>query len=409
METITACRACSSTGLVEFLNLGDQPLSGVFPESITQEISAGPLRLMHCASCQLVQLGESYSHAEMYGVNYGYRSSLNSSMVAHLRNIASGLKRRVDLQAGDLICDIGSNDATFLDFFAGMDLFRVGVDPTIVKYESMYASDILQVPELFSDEAFLKVANKKAKLVTSIAMFYDLPDPVHFAKQIKNILDDSGVWFFEQSYAPWMQSSGAYDTICHEHLEYYSITSIRNILELAGMSILEVSTNASNGGSIAVTAVKSEQNPRLGEYAAWLLHNEDEMGANSIENWREFAKRVTIRKNSLNQLIDQITRSGKSIYGLGASTKGNVLLNYSEITSKLLPAIGEINTDKWGKFTPGSHIPIMDEKEIFELKPDYLLFLPWHFREFAIDKYSSYLHGGGKFIFPLPTVEVIGY
>lgn len=410
MKTLKECRVCGSANLVEVLSLGNQPLSGVFPKSAEQAITVGPLRLVHCAQCELVQLGESFPHDEMYGDNYGYRSGLNSSMVEHLENIARGLQRRLALDSGTVVCDIGSNDSTFLNFFLNTGAKLVGIDPTISKHAALYDPRIIKVPTLFSADAYESTGLSKANLITSIAMFYDLENPIVFAREINESLVNGGMWFFEQSYAPWMLNSGAYDTICHEHLEYYSLTSINNILSMSGFYISEVSTNSINGGSISVLAIKGERrDSQSSEYAEWLLSQEQKTGVNSLESWRLFGARVLQRRESLNDLIKQISSSGKSIYALGASTKGNVLLNYSKITNGEIPLIGEVNADKWGYLTPGSHIPIVDEKEILALNPDYLLFLPWHFREFAINKYSDYLRRGGKFIFPLPSVEVIGY
>jgi hypothetical protein len=410
MITISSCRICGGNQLEEFLNLGSQPLSGVFPSFVEQKITTGPLRLLRCDDCTLIQLGESYSADEMYGDNYGYRSGLNPSMVSHLTSISRGLRKFLNLSSGDVICDIGSNDGTFLSNFQDTDYTLVGIDPTIKKHKDLYLPRIKVAPNLFSAEVYDSLNVRKASLVTSIAMFYDLEDPIAFAKEIKSVLVPGGLWFFEQSYAPWMQSSGAYDTICHEHLEYYSLTSIKFILESAGLELVEVSTNTTNGGSIAVIARKPKgSKSQMNEYATWLLQNEDKSNTNTLTEWQNFAQKVVNRKESLNSLLSLISLSGKTVYGLGASTKGNVLLNYSKITSEVLPAIGEINSEKLGRFTPGSNIPIMDEKEVLNLQPDYLLFLPWHFREFAIHKYSDYLASGGRLIFPLPEVEVIGY
>ena len=208
-----------------------------------------------------------------------------------------------------------------------------------------------------------------------------------------------------------MQTSGAYETICHEHLEYYSLADLTNILKLSGFYIKDVSTNAINGGSITVLARKNSQalTDPSGEYYRWLTAEENRSQVNTFASWIAFAQRVESRRDSLRSLIGEITNAGKTLYGLGASTKGNVLLNYSNLDKSLIPAIGEVNPYKYGRVTPGSHIPIVSEEDILDIKPDYLLFLPWHFRENAIEKYSPYLTAGGRFIFPLPSVEVLGY
>ena len=411
MQIVAFCRVCRSSNLQEIINLGSQPLSGVFPQNEHEFVSSGELRLMRCAECGLVQLGSSFPSEEMYGENYGYRSGLNSTMVNHLERIAKGLIRRIDFAPNDVICDIGSNDGTFLKNFEGLSLKLIGIDPTAEKYRNHYPSGMKVVSEFFSSETYFANQSQKAKIVTSIAMFYDLENPVGFATQVNEVLCEDGYWLIEMSYAPWMQTSGAYDTICHEHLEYYSLGDLTNILKLSGFYIRDVSTNAINGGSITVLARKISQalTDPSGEYYRWLSAEESRSQVNTFASWIEFAQRVESRRDSLRSLIGEITNAGKTLYGLGASTKGNVLLNYSNLDKSLIPAIGEVNPYKYGRVTPGSHIPITSEQDILDIKPDYLLFLPWHFRENAIQKYAPYLTAGGRFIFPLPSVEVLGY
>lgn len=411
MSIVSICRVCNGRALDEIINLGNQPLSGVFPQNSNEIISSGDLQLMRCSECGLVQLGASFPSEEMYGENYGYRSGLNSTMINHLERIALGLIRKIDFVDHDIVCDIGSNDGTFLKNFAGSNLDLIGIDPTAGKYLSYYSPGVTVVADFFTEKIYYSHQARKAKLVTSIAMFYDLNDPVSFARQVNDVLREDGFWLIEMSYAPWMQTSGAYDTICHEHLEYYSLADLTNILKLSGFYIQDVSTNAINGGSIAILARKISQastNPP-GEYFGWLLEQEYKNRVNTLESWVGFAKTVESRRDSLRSLVFEITNAGKTIYGLGASTKGNVLLNYSRLDKSLIPLIGEVNPYKFGRVTPGSHIPIVPEQDILNLQPDYLLFLPWHFRENAIQKYSSYLTDGGRFIFPLPSVEVLGY
>lgn len=411
MSIISICRVCHSSAFDEIINLGNQPLSGVFPQNSEELISSGDLQLMRCSGCGLVQLGASFPSEEMYGENYGYRSGLNSTMVNHLERIAQGLIRKIDFENHDVVCDIGSNDGTFLKNFEGLDLDLMGIDPTAGKYLSHYPSIVKVVANFFSEEIYFTHQIRQAKLVTSIAMFYDLEDPVSFARQVNKVLREDGFWLIEMSYAPWMQNSGAYDTICHEHLEYYSLADLNNILKLSGFYIQDVSTNAINGGSIAVLARKISQIAANlpGEYFGWLLEQETQSRVNTLESWVKFAQTVESRRNSLRSLVSEITNAGKTIYGLGASTKGNVLLNYSHLDKASIPLIGEVNPYKFGRVTPGSHIPIVPEQDILNMRPDYLLFLPWHFRESAIQKYSAYLTDGGRFIFPLPSVEVLGY
>ena len=390
------------------LDFGELALTGVFPSSPEESIPTGRVRLCLCPDCGLVQLGETFPPNEMYGDNYGYRSGLNGSMVAHLERIVQRLQARSQLTAGDVVLDIGANDGTLLKAYDVPDVVRIGIDPTIAKFANFYPDDILAVPDFFSAKAFTTVSSKPAKIVTSIAMFYDLEDPVAFARDIAACLDDDGIWYFEQSYMPWMLRSGAYDTICHEHLEYYSLTVIKEILDRAGLHLLDAATNAVNGGSISVVAGKSPgEGPSV--YARWLLEQEAADRVHSPDVWVDFRDRVLNRQRALRSLLEDIVAEGKTVMGLGASTKGNVLVLTTPVTDDLMSQVGDVNPYKFGRCLPGSHIPIVSEADVLAQNPDYLLVLPWHFRETFMTTLSGYLAGGGRLIFPLPDLEVVGY
>lgn len=254
---IDRCRVSGSENLISVLSLGNQALTGVFPKSPADQITVGPLELVWCPDSGLLQLAHSYEASEMYGENYGYRSGLNQSMVDHLTEKVAWLERLVPLGAGDVVLDIGSNDSTTLKAYQTKGLRRIGIDPTGEKFKQYYPSDIALVPTFFSADAYRSVEKKPARIVTSIAMFYDLDAPVEFAKQIESILADDGVWHFEQSYMPSMLRLNSYDTICHEHLEYYSLSTVKRIVEMAGLRLVGVVMNGVNGGSFAVTAAKA--------------------------------------------------------------------------------------------------------------------------------------------------------
>ena len=261
------------------LDLGEQALTGVFPRRREDPVTVGPLRLVWCPESGLLQLAHSYDLGEMYGENYGYRSGLNRSMVEHLTQKVRELERLADLEPGATVLDIGSNDATSLKAYSTPSLKRVGIDPTGAKFRQYYPDDITLVPDFFSAAAFRATGAAPAAIVTSIAMFYDLEDPVAFAREVESVLAPGGVWHFEQSYMPSMLRLNSYDTICHEHLEYYSLGVVNRILEQAGMRAVDVKMNAVNGGSFAVTAVRRDDRRRGSEaVVAWLLEQEERMG-----------------------------------------------------------------------------------------------------------------------------------
>ena len=406
---ILRCRVSQSDNLVSVLNLGQQALTGVFPEDASVPVTVGPLELVWCPDSGLLQLKHSYAASEMYGDNYGYRSGLNQSMVHHLTEKVAYLERMAALGAGDVVVDIGSNDATTLKAYKTSGLRRIGIDPTGRKFAEYYPTDISLVPDFFSAAAYRSVEQKPARIVTSIAMFYDLEAPIEFARQIESILADDGVWHFEQSYMPSMLRMNSYDTICHEHIEYYSLGVVKRILDESGLRLVDVVMNSVNGGSFAVTAAKASNRSVRGNDAVvnWLLEQEDRMGLSGPRPYREFEERVFRHRDDLTRLIRALNEDGKRVLGYGASTKGNVVLQFCGLTAKDIPAIAEVNSEKFGRVTPGTHIPIVSEAEALAMRPDYYLVLPWHFKEGILRREKEFLANGGKFIFPFPEIEII--
>jgi len=408
-KAIEGCRMSGSDHLVPVLNLGLQELTGVFPRSADERLTRAPLELAWCPESGLLQLKHSFDPAEMYGENYGYRSGLNQSMVTHLSDKIHQLERLVGLQEGDTVVDVGSNDATSLKAYQTRGIHRVGIDPTGRKFASYYPRDIRLIPEFFSAQVCRSAGIKPARIITSIAMFYDLESPVDFAREIASVLAPDGIWHFEQSYMPSMLRMNSYDTICHEHLEYYSLAVVKRIVEAAGLQVLDVEMNAVNGGSFAVTAGRAG-NQRVRANPAvvnWLLEQEDRMGLNTPRPYRDFEERVFRHRDDLVRLIRALNDDGKKVLGYGASTKGNVTLQFCGLTAADIPAIAEVNPDKFGCVTPGSRIPIVSEPEARAMKPDYFLVLPWHFKEGILRREKEFRAGGGKFIFPFPEIEII--
>ncbi|MEP6656937.1 MAG: class I SAM-dependent methyltransferase [Betaproteobacteria bacterium] len=406
---IERCRASGSRNLVPVLNLGEQFLTGVFPHTPSEPVTRGPLEVVWCPDSGLLQLRHSYQATEMYGDNYGYRSGLNQSMVKHLEEKVHHLERLVPLSAGDVVLDIGSNDATTLKAYRAPGIRRIGIDPTGAKFRAYYPDEIRLVPDFFSAAAYRSAEREPARIVTSIAMFYDLEDPIAFVRQIEAVLADDGVWHLEQSYMPSMLRMNSYDTICHEHIEYYSLNSIARILQAGGLRIIDVAMNAVNGGSFAVTAAKAGNTARKPNLAVidWLLDHEDRMGLSTPRPYRDFEERVFRHREDLVRLVRSLNADGKRILGYGASTKGNVLLQFCGFGTQDIAAIADVNPDKFGRVTPGTHIPIVSEKDARAMGPDYFLVLPWHFKDGIIKREREYLASGGKMIFPFPEIEIV--
>jgi len=409
-EATTTCRVCGNTELIPVLDLGEQYLTGTFPRATDgKNLTKGPLRLVKChggeSACGLLQLEHSYDPSEMYGANYGYRSGLNYRMVQHLKGKVDRILDSIELQPGDLVVDIGSNDGTTLGFFPE-SLTLVGVDPTAGKFADFYGNHIHVIPDFFTGNTINGAfPGKKAKVISSFAMFYDLERPVNFASEIQQVLHTEGIWVFEQSYLPSMLQTTAYDTVCHEHVEYYGLSQVEWILDKVGMHVIDVELNDTNGGSFSVVAAQKNSSHKVNEVnVAAVRKIESNAKLPSLDTYSDFAKRVERNKDELTALINKYNGEGKRVCGIGASTKGNVILQYCGFGVADIEMIGDINSDKFGSFTPGSWIPIRSEAEVLDSRPDVMLVLPWHFREFFLSN-SSFV--SRNLLFPLPQIEFV--
>jgi NDP-4-keto-2,6-dideoxyhexose 3-C-methyltransferase len=406
---IEKCRVCGNPQLVEVLDVGVQSLTGVFPKSRNEAITAGPLKLVKCMggadACGLLQLQHSYDLDEMYGQNYGYRSGINPSMVSHLHGKIKRILAQNTLPDDALILDIGSNDSTTLQAYPQRNYTLVGIDPTGVKFRNYYPPHIQLIPDFFSSGKIMeKFGARKASVITSFSMFYDLEDPLAFMREIVDVLAEDGIWVFEQSYMPTMLAQNSYDTVCHEHLEYYDLGQIQWMADKVGLKIIDVELNEVNGGSFSVVAAKQSTKRAQSSEVNTVLEQEKRLKLNSIEPYRAFERRVKKCRQELLDFIGKAKKEHKTIIGLGASTKGNVILQYCGITESDIREIGEVNADKYGSFTPGSLIPIVPQDEVLASRPDYLVVLPWHFRSF-FEKDARFK--GVNLVFPLPQVEIV--
>jgi hypothetical protein len=339
----------------------------------------------------------------MFGMNYGYRSGLNRSMTDHLQKKAGNIRNAISLLPGDLILDIGSNDCTLLSAMDGPGVQLAGMDPSGAKFQQYYPPHIQLIPDCFSEARFRKEFGRRcAKVVTSIAMFYDIEAPLEFARQVHEILADDGIWVFEQSYLPQMLARFSYDTICHEHIEYYALKQIQWILDRAGLRAVDVEFNDINGGSFAVIAARKASSVTENQAAVQQALRQEETA-----DLGRFREGVFRQRDVLNKYLADTRARDEKIFGYGASTKGNVLLQFCGITAEQMPCIAEVNSDKFGAFTPGTRIPIVSEEEARSMNPHGFMVLPWHFRDNIIARESRFLAEGGKLIFPLPNVEVV--
>ncbi len=341
----------------------------------------------------------------MYGDNYGYRSGINPSMVAHLHGKVKKILDETNPPRGSLIIDIGSNDSTTLQAYPKEKYTLVGIDPTGVKFRKYYPDHIQLIPDFFSSAKVTEIfGDRKAAVITSFSMFYDLEDPLAFMREIASVLSDDGIWVFEQSYMPTMLARNSYDTVCHEHLEYYDLKQINWMAAKVGLKVIDVELNEVNGGSFSVVAAKQGSRHAPSANFSRILDEELKLDLHTLQPFRDFERRVKQCRQDLLDFIHRAVQQGKTILGLGASTKGNVILQYCGLTEKDIAAVAEVNADKYGAFTPGSLIPIIAQEQVLATKPDYLLVLPWHFRSF-FERDSKFK--GTNLVFPLPEVTVV--
>jgi len=398
-KKVVACKICKNDEFTSIIDLGKQSYTGIFVDSGI-DVERVPLELVSCNECGLLQIGHDFDLEVMYGDRYGYRSSQNSWMVQHLESAVS--KMSEVLLPNDLVVEVGSNDATSLSFFPN-DCRRIGVDPSARPLKDLYPNNSELIVDFFSNNIVNKILKEqgKAKVIMSFAMFYDLPNPIEFAKNISSLLSDNGIWVFEQSYLLSMLESGAFDTICHEHLEYYRLADVERILSVSELKIVDVSLNEANGGSFRVTATHVRNNSISPSESVMRIRERERLQYNQtlIKN---FIGKVSICRDNIQKLLRKCKAERLNLYGIGASTKGNVLLQYCNLTNKEIVSIGEINSEKVGKICPGSKIPIVSEDEVLSDENGIYLVLPWHFKDFFknSDKFK-----GKRVVFPLPSWE----
>lgn len=404
------CRI-SGGDLVELFTLGE-----LYVSDFNQDGSGIKSELKMCLSKDsgLVQLEKAVNPDDMYR-KYWYHSGTNESMRNELKDIVANISSKCQIFSNDIWLDIGCNDGTLLSYIDG-SIQKIGFDPA--KNNCSYAKNYGTIIEdYFNKESYNKITTKRAKIVTSIAMFYDLDDPISFCNDVYDVIDDDGVWVIQLSYLPLMLNQVAFDNICHEHIEYYSLQSISFLLEKTGFKIVDVSLNDTNGGSCRVFCMKKSANISSFSTKPYrdvcnmridsLMQYEKTLKLDDEKTYHKFFGKINSLKASMSLLTKNILSEGKTIWGYGASTKGNTLLQYFNLDSSIISGIAERLPSKFGLKTSGSKIPIYSESHVRSINPHYVIVLPWHFIDSFVKREWDMLSRGTKFIVPCPELSIV--
>ena len=404
---IKKCRNCNSKSIINLFSLGKIRFTGKFPK-YKEKIPHGELNLVMCKSCKLVQLKHIFNMSYLYNKDYGYRTGINLTMSNHVKNVVKKISKIAKLKNGDSVLDIASNDGTLLRNY-NSKIKTWGIDPILIKFKKEYKKINHKISNFFDHKLILKKNKKiKFKIITALSVFYDLENPNIFLNGIKRLLHKDGIFYLEFQDLMMIIKHNMFDTICHEHLEYYSVTFINKLLKKHNLKIFDHSYNDINGGSSAYlishnnSKYKTNQN-KINK----ILLKEKRFGIEKVSTYKKFKRKINSLKKKLNLKIKKITKNKKIIHGYAASTKGNVLLQYYNLDNKKIKFISDRNTKKENLYTPGSNIKIISEKDSRNLKPDYYLVLAWHFKKEILAREKMIRKMGTKFIFPLPNIEII--
>ena len=375
-------------------------------QEIKKNIKKTPLSLIICSKCKLVQLKHNYNLKYLYGPDYGYRTGLNKTMSNHVKNITKILIKKSNLSDGDQVLDIASNDGTLLNYYPKKN-YTFGIDPLINKYKKNYKNINFKISNFFSKNKIERKTKKKFKIISALAVFYDLEDPNKFLRDINDLLDKNGILLIEFADLLSTIKFNMFDVICHEHLTYLSSKIITNMAKKNKLRVFDIKFNNINGGStqyfICKNSAKFKNNSNNLKKA---LNMENKFGLEKLHTYKKFFYRINKIRRNLRKKITEIKRQEKSIHAYGASTKGNVLLQYFNIGREHVDFVADRNPKKFNYYTPGTKIKIISEKESRKISPNYYLVLPWHFKKEILKREKSTIKKGSKFIFPLPQLKI---
>ena len=400
------CRACKKKKLTKLFSLGNLSFTGKFP-SINQKIKKAPIDLVLCKNCELVQLGHNFDLKYLYGPDYGYRTGINKTMLNHVKKVVTNISKKAKLKKNNQVLDIASNDGSLLNFY-NKNIITFGIDPILDKYKTEYRKINFKVSNFFSAKEILSKTKKKFKIITALSVFYDSIDPNKFIKDVRSLLDKEGIFLLEFADLASIIKKKMFDTICHEHLEYYSSNVIQNLCKKNGLKIFDIKSNDINGASKQYYICHSDSKYQVKNSIINKIFNEErKLKLFDKKTFKKFIKEINEAKKELVKLLKKFKKQKKKTHCYGASTKGNVLLQYYKIDNKLIDAVAERNENKYNLYTPGTKIKIISETLSRFNKPDYYLVLPWHFKKEILKREHLIRSKGTKFIFPLPKLTIV--
>ncbi len=400
------CRICKKTNLKKLFSLGNLCFTGKFP-SENKKIEKKPITLVICKNCELVQLGHNFDLEYLYGPDYGYRTGINKTMLNHVSRVVNYLSKKTKLKKNDFVLDIASNDGSLLNFYK-QNIKTFGIDPILEKYIDEYKNINYKLADFFSASKIKNITKKKFKIITALSVFYDAADPNKFIKDVKKLLSQDGVFLLEFADLASIIQNKMFDTICHEHLEYYSTKVIINLCKKNNLKVFDIKKNDINGASKQYYICHKNTDYKINKKKIDNIFKEEKrLKLSEEKTFKNFINSINKSKNRLYKFLKQKTNLGKKVHGYGASTKGNVLLQYYNISNKMVKFIAERNSKKYNLYTPGSKIKIISEALSRFYRPDYYLVLPWHFKKEILLREKEIRRKGTKFIFPLPSLKII--
>lgn len=401
------CRNCQSSNLIKLFSLGKLSYTGKFPKSSKLNVKKTEITLVICDECKLVQLKNKYNMKYLYNEDYGYRTGVNKTMTAHMKKTKEILSLKSRIRSSDYVLDIASNDGTLLNFY-NRGIVKVGIDPLINKYKKLYKNIQYKISNFFSINLIKKnKIKKKFKIITALSVFYDIDNPNKFLEDIHSILDDNGIFLLELTDLYSIIKNKMFDTICQEHITYYSTKVILEILIKNNLRIFDIKRNNINGGSIQYFICKKNANFKTNSGTLnRILKEESKLELTNLHTYQNFYEKILHIRDKIIHCLDKLIKNNKTIHGYGASTKGNVLLQFCGINKKYIKYIAERNPNKYNLYTPGTKIKIISEHNSRLLKPDYYFVLPWHFKNEILKREKAIIKRGTQFIFPLPNFQI---